>query len=217
MTPKIVFRNEFFVALDKPAAMLSVPSRLGRADPRPVAGILLQEHLGTQVYPLHRLDEGTSGLLLFALTSEASKVGNRWFEDHEILKTYEAISVPVGSDELTKWQEEHTWHSLLVRGKKRAFEAAHGKPSVTKARLVNQTSDGRSRWKLQPITGRSHQLRYEMARHGFPIDGDVLYGSSSKARTAQGLDLRAYTLDFRSCRDRSRFKLPDDIILNAFD
>ena len=217
MTLQIIFKNEFFVAIDKPSAMLSVPSRLGRADPRPVAGIMLQEQLKTQVYPLHRLDEDTSGLLIFALTSEASKVGNQWFERHEIQKTYAAISIPAKPDQLGRWGKEQLWQCLLVRGKKRAFEATHGKPSITKARLVGHTSEGRSIWQLQPITGRAHQLRYEMARHGFPIDGDVLYGSSSKPRSDSGIDLRAYCLDFRLCRDRSRFRLPDDIIVGAFD
>jgi len=101
MSPNIIFKNQHFVIVDKPVATLSVPSRLGRQDPRPVAGIILQEFLGIQVYPLHRLDEDTSGLLMFGLSAAASRAGNQWFEGHQILKTYEALSRPIDPADAT--------------------------------------------------------------------------------------------------------------------
>lgn len=211
MSPNVIFKNPHFVVIDKPVATLSVPSRLGRKDPRPVAGILLQEFLGTQIYPLHRLDEDTSGLLIFALNAAASRAGNQWFESHEIVKTYEALSISIDPSDMPQWRNEQTWECKLMRGKKRAYEANFGKPSVTKAQFMGHSKSNRSVWQLIPITGRSHQLRYEMARHGFPIDGDQLYGSKVAAGSAPGIDLRAFKLDFKNCSNRSAFDLPDEL------
>lgn len=215
MNITIVFHNPHFVVIDKAAATLSVPSRMGQHDPRPVAGIILQEQLGCRVFPVHRLDEDTSGLLMFALNPEASRAGNLWFENHEIIKTYEALSIPLALQDFQRWSTESTWENRLMRGKKRTYEAAHGKPSITKARCVAASSENKSVWHLQPITGRSHQLRYEMARHGFPIAGDTLYGSEQKSDGEQGIDLRAFKLDLTACKSRNDFQLPEIIILGG--
>jgi tRNA pseudouridine32 synthase/23S rRNA pseudouridine746 synthase len=207
----IIFKNQHFVVIDKPTGILSVPSRTGRSDPRPVAGILLQDQLGSQIYPVHRLDEDTSGLLMFAMSQEASRAGNLWFESHEIIKTYEALSIPLTLEDFQRWSTENTWEIKLMRGKRRAYEANYGKESITKARCVSASSANKSVWHLKPITGRSHQLRYEMARHGFPIAGDFLYGSAQKADHDRGIDLRAFKLDLTQCRSRSDFNLPEVI------
>lgn len=215
MNLAIVFKNLHFVIIDKPAAVLSVPSRMGRSDPRPVAGISLQEQLGCRVFPVHRLDEDTSGLLMFALNPQASRAANLWFENHEIIKTYEALSIPVPSHDFPRWSTEQTWENRILRGKKRAYEAAHGKPSVTKARCVTDSSGNKSVWHLQPITGRSHQLRFEMARHGFPIAGDTLYGSVQTSDHELGIDLRAFKLDMTQCKSRNNFNLPEILSVAA--
>jgi tRNA pseudouridine32 synthase / 23S rRNA pseudouridine746 synthase len=215
MQPQLIFKNKFFAIIDKPVAMLSVPSRLGLQDPRPVAGIQLQTFLGVQVFPLHRLDEDTSGLLMFALTPRASQKANFWFQSHEIKKTYEALSEPINPMEFGAWQGEQTWQCKLMRGKKRAYEASFGKPAVTTAQFIEETKLGRSRWLLKPITGRSHQLRFEMARHGFPIDGDALYGSKFPAQMTPGIDLRAVKLDFRGCSNRVNFELPEELVIGG--
>lgn len=102
-----------------------------------------------------------------------------------------------------------------MRGKKRAYEAEFGKKSVTKAKLVGHTSNGRAVWHLQPLTGRSHQLRYEMARHGFPIDGDKLYGSTVSDDAWIGIKLRAAKLDFTSCKNHKDYDLPAIISLET--
>jgi tRNA pseudouridine32 synthase/23S rRNA pseudouridine746 synthase len=207
----IVFKNLHFVVIDKPAATLSVPSRMGRSDPRPVAGIILQEQLGCRIFPVHRLDEDTSGLIMFALNPEASRAANLWFENHEIIKTYEALSTPMALHDFDRWAAEHTWENRILRGKKRAYESNHGKPSITKARCIVPSSENKSVWHLQPITGRSHQLRYEMARHGFPIAGDTLYGSEQKSDQELGIDLRAFKLDLTQCKSRNNFQIPEII------
>lgn len=110
---KIVFQNSFFVAVDKSAGTLSVPSRLGEKEERPCVGTMLQKELGRQIYPCHRLDFEVSGLLLFALEKDAHRIASRWFEQGEIQKKYEAWTT---GEEPTFSKE--VWHSKLLRGKK---------------------------------------------------------------------------------------------------
>jgi tRNA pseudouridine32 synthase/23S rRNA pseudouridine746 synthase len=211
MTPEITFQNAHFVIVDKPPETLSVPSRFGQKDPRPVIGTILQSSLKVRIFPVHRLDEDVSGLLLFAFNAEAHRTANRWFEGHAVIKTYEALSKEIPLDLSNPYRTPQTWTCKLMRGKKRAYEADFGKESLTRALLVGQNHSGRSVWHLQPLTGRSHQLRYEMAKHGFPIDRDNLYGSDRPAESGQGIALRAFRLDFSRCDGRERFNLPAEI------
>lgn len=203
---RILFQSKRLAICDKPPGWLSVPSRMGRSDPRPVMGTMLAAKLGRQVWPVHRLDLEVSGMIIFALDAEAHREASRWFEGHFVKKTYEAWTSALASP---PGPEEQEWRCNLVRGKKRAFEAAHGKPSVTRAR-ADETLEFQGhrlqRWFLQPKTGRSHQLRYELARHGCPIVGDELYGSSIPF-IPSAIALRAVKLDFEACHDFAKFGL----------
>jgi tRNA pseudouridine32 synthase/23S rRNA pseudouridine746 synthase len=210
----VVFKNTHFVIIDKPAGTLSVPSRMGKDDPRPVIGIKLQNQLGVRIFPVHRLDEEVSGLLMFALTPAAHKAANHWFEHHEVIKTYEACSVIPSGEIKSAIGDLNIWESLLMRGKKRAYEAKFGKKALTKSKLMICQND-MSIWHLQPLTGRSHQLRYEMAKHNFPINGDILYGSRRPGPTAGGIALRAINLDFTAASGHLDFDLPKSINLNS--
>jgi tRNA pseudouridine32 synthase/23S rRNA pseudouridine746 synthase len=204
-----LFQSERWAACDKPPGWLSVPSRMGRADPRPVLGLALETALGRRVWPVHRLDLEVSGLILFALDAEAHRCASRWFETHDVRKTYEAwttVATPAPPD-------EQEWRCRLARGKKRAFEAPHGKDAVTLARALDLVTYGAhtlQRWRLQPLTGRSHQLRYELARHGHPIVGDALYGSELPFRP-DAIALRSVQLDFRTCKEHAALGLPDTL------
>jgi tRNA pseudouridine32 synthase/23S rRNA pseudouridine746 synthase len=216
MQMNTVFKNNHFVVVNKPAGTLSTPSRMGRTDPRPVIGILLQQNLGQKIYPVHRLDEEVSGLLLFAWNDSAHKAANRWFELHEVRKTYEAISVVPSIGPPFKPGEVNIWKSKLMRGKKRAYEADYGKESVTKSKLVTFDAN-RSIWHLQPLTGRSHQLRYEMSKHGYPINGDGLYGSAHPHQEDGSIALRAVHLDFSAANQHGDFGLPTALSLKSIE
>lgn len=203
---EIIFENTHFCAAYKPAGTLSVPARTGDKDTRPVAGKLLEAQLGRKIWPCHRIDEEVSGLLLFALNADAHRAANRWFETHEIRKVYQALTL--APDQGVEEGHLDIWKCRLMRGKKRAYEAPFGKESVTEVTLHNRTPDGRALWLLSPLTGRSHQLRLEMARHGHPIIGDSLYGST-QAFEVEGIALRAVLLDFSRCEGRAKFELPE--------
>ena len=192
-----VFDNPHFVAIDKPAGMLTVPSRLGVDDPRPCAGRELERELGLRLWPVHRLDLEVSGLVLFAKDPEAHRAASAWFEGRDVHKRYQALTErgagapPAG---------EVTWRSRLLRGKKRAYESPHGKSAETRARCLGRQGDWLS-WELEPLTGRPHQLRVHLAAHGFVIAGDELYGATHPF-AGGGIGLRAVSLELSACPGR---------------
>ena len=211
-----IFENEHFIIVDKNANVLSVPSRLGGDDPRPCLGKILEDKLNLTIYPVHRLDFEVQGLIMYAKTSEAQKAGNLWFEQKTISKIYSALtsSLKSGPTDIA-FNEWITWKCQLLRGKKRAYESPHGKSSITLAKLISATENGIFHWELEPVTGRSHQLRYELFRHQHPIVGDKLY-SSPVAFGEEGIALRAFKIDFSKIPNREKFFLPEKIETKKF-
>ena len=206
---KIAFENEAFVIADKPCGTLSVPSQWGHEDPRPVVSIMLQDQLGQRLWPVHRLDFDVSGLLMFAKSEGPHRAANTWFEAREIHKTYEAWGV--GDPPPSKTGEVVEWNSYLQRGKKRSFETPHGKLAVTRASWLREIPTSKikiQQWALDPLTGRPHQLRVEMAKHGNPILGDALYGCQ-ETFLGEGIALRAVKLEFKNCTGAKKMSLPD--------
>lgn len=202
---KILFQNENFVALEKPAGWLTTPARTGAADPRPVLGLELQKFLGMQIFPVHRLDFEVSGLVLFALNAKAHSEANSLFEGKKVQKIYQALTENKNPT-VPKVGETFEWKSRILRGKKRAYESPHGKPSLTLAQFIGE-SDGRLKWELKPVTGRSHQLRFDLSRHGYPIVGDVLYGAQKTANENK-IELRSLSLEFKDENFLQKWKLP---------
>ncbi len=204
---KTIFENQRFLAVDKPAGYLSIPGRTGAADPRPCLVTILRTQAGIDLLPVHRLDVEVSGLVLFAKDAQAHRAANAWFEARNIHKTYQAWTE--GTAPATT--EMLLWESLLQRGKKRTFESPHGKPSSTRAQwLAERRFKGTpiQLWQLEPLTGRSHQLRVELAKHGHPILGDELYGAKRPFRDG-AIALRAVQIDFKACPGALEYGLPD--------
>ncbi len=208
----VVFENAFFLIVDKPAGWLTIPGRTGEADERPCLIKHLNESRGIKLFCVHRLDSEVSGLVIFAKEADAHRNASAWFENRQVRKTYECFSEKeVGSAFSAKTLL--TWKSRLLKGKKRAYEKPFGKDCVTNAEfLADKKIDGtlRGHWRLTPVTGRSHQLRFEMAKHGLPIWGDILYGSTS-AFAEKAIALRAVELDFSQAVRKEAFDLPDRV------
>jgi tRNA pseudouridine32 synthase / 23S rRNA pseudouridine746 synthase len=136
------------------------------------------------------LDAEVSGVILFATSAEFHRAANLAFEHKKIKKTYQAFT-SVGP--FTKGQSV-LWKSKLLRGKKRTFEAPYGKDSLTEGVVIHKTSS-HLEWHLNPVTGRAHQLRFELFKNNCPILGDKLYGSQL-AWNQPGIALRAIQIDF---------------------
>lgn len=167
-----IFENENYIVVNKPSGVLSVPSRLGIRETRPVLGIELEKELEVRLFPVHRLDFEVSGAILFAKNKLAHQIANDSFLHKKVKKTYQALTK---RNPQFQAGESMLWTSKLVRGKKRTFEADYGKDSITQAQVLAFNSV-HMHWGLEPITGRSHQLRFELSKRGCAILGDRLYG-----------------------------------------
>ena len=190
----IVFQNENILALDKPSGWLSVYSRMGINDPRPCLSAEVEKPLQIRSYPVHRLDLEVSGLIIYAKNAATHRAWSQLFEKHEVQKTYHALTEL--APEKIEFQKEQVWISNLVRGKKRTFEAHHGQWSKTVAiaqKIIDYNTQTVLFWHLLPVTGRSHQLRFHLTSHGYPILGDALYGSKI-SYNENAIALRAISL-----------------------
>ncbi len=229
---QFLFQNEHFVLCDKPSGILSTPSRI--SDGRICLGLELEKELGGQIFPVHRLDYEVSGLVLYALNAKAHQQANHWFEKRLVHKTYRALTtaqdfshIPasVANDRLSIDLVQHQdfeWQGCLLRGKKRSYESPHGKPTLTRAHFLG-SKNSFLEWDLYPVTGRSHQLRFDLSRHGFPIVGDELYGSKVDFLSTQNslynedtIALRAFKIDFSDCPEASSLGLKSSFEIENF-
>lgn len=223
----IVFENTHFVVCDKPSGVLSTPSRFEEDDPRLCLGTALQQQLGIQIYPVHRLDFEVSGLVMYAKTAEAHRKANAWFETKQVQKTYRALTTGQDYSHIPEQVKNprtpitltagmtFEWKSRILRGKRRAYESPQGKDTLTLVTYLGETSKGFHEWDLHPVTGRSHQLRFDLSRHGFPIVGDKLYGSTSKWNPDNSIALRSYAIDFAKAAGAKALDLPERIVVSA--
>ncbi|MDA0149288.1 tRNA pseudouridine(65) synthase TruC [Vibrio sp. LaRot3] len=180
---EIVYQDEYFVAVNKPAGMLVHRSWLDKHETQFVMQTL-RDQIGQHVFPLHRLDRPTSGVLIFALSSEVASQVMPMFANHEMQKTYHAI--------VRGWIEEGGTldYALKVEldkiADKFASEEKQAQEAVTDyqplAKVEIPISTGRfptTRYclmELSPQTGRKHQLRRHMAHLRHPIVGDTTHG-----------------------------------------
>ena len=183
----ILYQDEYLVAVDKPAGLFVHRSYLDRHEIY-FALQLVRDQVGQYVYPVHRLDRPTSGVLLFALTEEVARKMGELFSTHQIEKTYYALTRGhlLGADEID--------HPLQEKLDKIADKfAEQNKPpqsavthftSIATATLPialgKYPSVRYSLIKLLPKTGRKHQIRRHLAHLRHPIIGDINYGDNKQ-------------------------------------
>lgn len=171
---EIAFQDEHLLAVIKPSGLPTLP-----------AGGFLQNTLLTlvrrdfpQASPLHRLGRCTSGLVLFARTHEAgSRLAKAWRE-HEVHKTYLALSSGTAEQDFYDIQTPigpvpHPQLGLVFAA------SEHGKPSQSKATVLERAK-GSTLFSVDIMTGRPHQIRIHLASIGHPLVGDPLYGPDGK-------------------------------------
>lgn len=188
-TLDILYQDQDLVAIHKPAGLLVHKSPIDKHETR-YAMKLLRNQIGQWVYPVHRLDKPTSGLLLFALNTESAAALGKQFEQSLVSKRYLAV--------VRGYIAEHGFvdHPLKeIAGFKDQQHLADQKDAQTASTRYQRQrcyelpfSDGRfntSRYslvELQPLTGRKHQLRRHLKHVSHPIVGDVKYGKGSHNR-----------------------------------
>jgi tRNA pseudouridine32 synthase/23S rRNA pseudouridine746 synthase len=191
----VVYVDDAFVVLNKPSGLLSVPGR----------GPDKQDCLSSRVQALfadalvvHRLDMATSGLLVMARGALAQRRLNDAFAQRTVHKRYLAwvsgqLETP-GDD----WREIDLpiivdWPNRPLR----VIDHQRGQASVTRVRtLQSDPAHHRTQVELEPVTGRSHQLRVHLQAIGHPILGDALYAPEAVVAMAERLQLHASNLAF---------------------
>ncbi len=201
---QIIYEDEYLIAIAKPAGLLSVPGRY--LDTQDSVLSRLRQSLGKDkpIYPLHRLDRQTSGILLFARDLDSLRDLSHQFAERKIHKVYEAllsgkIEKERGTIDLPLWGNPENRPVQQVD-----FE--RGKHSVTEFRLLGNKEDY-SRIEFIPLTGRTHQLRVHSADQrglGITILGDRLYGCGA---ATDRLHLHARELTFTHLRSQKLIHL----------
>jgi tRNA pseudouridine32 synthase/23S rRNA pseudouridine746 synthase len=182
---RIVHMDDRLVVVDKPSGLLSVP---GRTEPDCASARI--QALYPDALVVHRLDQATSGLLLFARGVDAQREFSAEFAERRVGKCYVAlvgghlhgaglVDLPLAAD----WPNRP----------RQQVDIERGKPSQTRWRVLGQEGP-HTRIALEPLTGRSHQLRVHMAQLGHAIVGDALYADAALAAASPRLLLHASEL-----------------------
>ncbi len=191
----VLFGDGRYVAIDKPPSLVCV--RLS-AFPRRTFVRRLERSLGAEadpprLEPVHRLDRGTSGVVLLARDREAFTAMRRTFEAREVRKTYLALvdgDFPSGELRVDEAIGRHPRGVVAAQQALQRDGAIDPRPASTCFERV--TGDGaRTLLRATPTTGRTHQIRVHLAGLGFPIVGDLLYGAPAETYRAYARDLAA--------------------------
>ena len=188
--PGLIYCDDALLVADKPAGMLAVP---GRGEDKQVCFSARIQQQFPDALVVHRLDMATSGLMLFARGMETQRRLSQMFREREMEKRYIAviagkpdsageIDLPLAAD----WPNRP----------RQKIDQTSGKRSLTRYRLLTHDAGAdTSRVELEPVTGRTHQLRVHMSAIGHPILGDALYGGKASGSAAR-LMLHANALSF---------------------
>jgi tRNA pseudouridine32 synthase / 23S rRNA pseudouridine746 synthase len=190
---KLVHIDPHWIIVDKPAGLLAVPGR----------GPDKQDCLSSRVqqaYPdaliVHRLDMATSGLMVLARGPACQRTLSAAFADRLVHKSYVAVVLGTLTATYLDWQVidqaiSVDWPNRPLR----VIDSLNGKPSQTRIRTLGPCSRaGCTRVCLEPLTGRSHQLRVHLKAIGYPILGDALYAPPSALVLSERLLLHATAL-----------------------
>lgn len=187
----LVYQDAFILVLNKPVNLLSVPGRgVGKSDS--LATRVQQEFPDALI--VHRLDMSTSGLLMLARGEEMQRRLSRSFREHGVKKCY--VAMVVGRMECAAGEIALPLIADWPNRPRQKVDFSIGKDSLTRYRLLAQdVCTNTSRVELEPVTGRTHQLRIHLAAIGHPILGDRLYGEDIYGG-AERLMLHAQSLSF---------------------
>lgn len=187
----LIYADDFILVLNKPAGLLSVPGR-GADKADSLATRVQQQFADARI--VHRLDRDTSGLLVLARGAEIHRLLSMAFAAREVNKRYVArvFGKPLETDGEINLPIIVDWPNRP----KQHVNYETGKPSLTRYSLLSHDdANNTSLLELEPITGRTHQLRVHLSEIGHPILGDTLYGGA-EANAAERLLLHARLLSF---------------------
>ena len=215
----LIYCDDSLLIVNKPAGLLSVP---GRGTDKADSMTTRVQNEFPDALSVHRLDMSTSGLLLFARRENMHRLISRLFREHRVHKSY--IAMVAGRMKITEGEINLPLGADWPNRPRQKVDFTSGKSALTRYRLLENTEGSEreirgkeiqentknigylplpqyepdsvaSRVELEPVTGRTHQLRVHMAAIGHPILGDMLYGGAA-SKAAGRLMLHARVLSF---------------------
>lgn len=184
---KVLFLDRDLIVIEKPAGLLSVKAAF--EGEKTAHSILKEYFFPKKVYVIHRLDQDTSGVMLFGLSERSYEPLKTLFKDHAIDRIYTAV---VEGD----LQGEGTWVNRLeedVQYKVHVVESG-GEEAVTHYKVLKKGKKGHTLVAFKLETGKKNQIRVQSSFYGYPLAGDEKYGS--KTDPIKRLALHASTLGF---------------------
>tara|TARA_R110001592_G_scaffold62867_3_gene192507 strand:- start:801 stop:1511 length:711 start_codon:yes stop_codon:yes gene_type:complete len=204
---KIITQTDDFVVISKSAEVnFHDEGEHGAGLFSQVQHYLRQQFNIVELYPIHRLDKMTSGLLIFAKNSESAKIFGKLFEAHKIEKYYLAISdqKPTKKQGLIKGD--------MAKSRRGMFKLMRTMNNPATTQFFSYSIGNKQRlYLLKPHSGKTHQLRVALSSISAPILGDPLYTSNSKTKLNSIADrgyLHAYALRFEFLGKSYEFVLP---------
>jgi tRNA pseudouridine32 synthase / 23S rRNA pseudouridine746 synthase len=190
MNLNVLHADEAVLAFDKPAGLLCVPGR--GADKQDCLATRAQVRWADALV-VHRLDMATSGVMLMARGAPAQRLLSIAFAQRETVKTY--VAVVHGIVEAAHGEIDLPLAADWPNRPLQRVDRVHGKPSITRYRVLRRDLETHTtRVELQPLTGRSHQLRVHLLALGHPIVGDALYAPAALQAASARLLLHAQSL-----------------------
>ena len=186
----IVHADAALVVADKPAGVLAVP---GRGEDKRDCLWLRVRGTWPDALVVHRLDQATSGLMLFARGAEAQRRLSQAFARREVRKTY--VAVVAGEVAAEAGEIDLPLAADWPNRPRQVVDRVHGRAALTRWRVIARLGNA-TRVALEPVTGRSHQLRVHLQAIGHPIVGDALYAPPDVAARSPRLLLHATRLAF---------------------
>lgn len=186
----IIYEDKDLVVIDKPTGLLSVAAAFEKAET--AHGLLKAHYKPRKIYVVHRLDQDTSGALLFAFNETAYEKLKSLFEKHDIERSYTAIvEGQINTD-------KGTWKSYLTEDANykvhMTFDSEEGEEAITHYETI-ATSKHFSWLRLTLETGKKNQIRVHCQACGHPVVGDKKYGS--EMNPIKRLCLHAHLLAFK--------------------
>lgn len=187
----LLYRDEHVVVVNKPQGVLSVATDFKTVGT--MHDLLKKECYPKRVFPVHRLDRETSGVMIFALSETAQESLKEQFEKRLIEKIYYALV------EHTPSPSQGVWHSYMQENATFSVSSisnrALGKEAITGYEVIKEFP-GTALLRLTPKTGRKHQIRVHCSEAGHPIVGDMRYGCSGGGKKER-LHLHAHSIRFQ--------------------
>ena len=202
---EIIYENDHVIVIYKPAGL---PVQTARASQEDVCSQLKNHLKGGYLGVIHRLDQPVEGLLVFAKDSKSAAFLTSDLQSGKLKKTYRAVSF----GEASCSGSDICYMRKTSDGKCEIGEGAEFKKAELSYELLGN-SQGTSCFRISIKTGRFHQIRAQMAHLGYPLLGDLKYGSSESISHSEKLGIATPAL----CADRLEFRNPGSGEMKTFE